>query len=709
MDKPAIPLLLVEDNPADVVLLEAALETVAHATFQVTAVEQLGAALTALAARPFDVALLDLGLPDSQGLDTFTRLRAQVPTIPIVVLSGLHDEELAALAVRAGAQDYLVKGQTRGAELARVIRYAIERHQLQAQLCASEQHFRALIEHSADAVTTLTADGTISYASPAAQRILGYRPEERLGQGSFSLVHPDDLAPTLERFQQLVHRPQTTVMSELRARRKDGSWCWLEATGTNLLEVPAVRAIVVNYRDVTARKAAEAALHQLTETLELQVVARTEELHQANADLIQANAELTRAARLKDEFLTLISHELRTPISAILGHAELLQEAIYGPLTPKQSESLRSIDTSGRHLLGLITEILDLAKSEAGALQVTLAPVDIELVCQLSLQLVAVRAQQKGIALSTMLGSTVTTMLADERRLTQILVNLLANAITFTHEGGKVGLEVLGDQEQRTVTFTVWDTGIGIAEADLSRLFQPFTQLDSGLDRRYEGAGLGLALVRRLAEGHQGRVTVMSQPGEGSRFSVTLPWTHLPAPLAAGAPATASGLAPQAGRLPTTAAIQPVEPGVHITPRPTDGGARPSILLVEDRADQAQMIADFLETHGYQLRIAQNGGDALILARDKPPALVLMDIQLPGMDGLTTIRHMRAEASLQVLPILALTALALPGDRERCLAAGANAYLVKPVSLRTLLAAIQTHLDRFAEVGSRAATNPEAG
>lgn len=192
MDKPPIQILLVEDNPADVVLLEAALEGVAPAAFQVTAVEQIGAALACLAARSFAVALLDLGLPDSQGLATFTRLHAQAPDLPVVVLSGLQDAELAAAAVRAGAQDYLVKDQARDAELVRVIRYAIERHQLQAQLRAREQYFRALIEHSADAVVTLSADGTIGYASPAAAPMLGIAPVDLVGQQACALLHPDD-------------------------------------------------------------------------------------------------------------------------------------------------------------------------------------------------------------------------------------------------------------------------------------------------------------------------------------------------------------------------------------------------------------------------------------------------------------------------------------------------------------------------------------
>ncbi|NNJ13227.1 response regulator [Chloroflexales bacterium ZM16-3] len=691
MDKPHIHILLVEDNPADVVLLGVALEQIASASFHMTAVERLKQGMVCLAERSFDVVLLDLGLPDSQGLATFTQLHAQAPEVPVVVLSGMQDEELAAEAVHAGAQDYLVKGYVDREVLARAIRYAIERHQLQSRIRASERYFRALIEHSADGVATLSADGTILYESPAALRMLGYLPDEMIGENSLAFTHPDDRALSSELFQQLLQAPHQSITSELRYRRKDGSWCWVEATGTNLLDIPGVAVIVVNYRDITARKQSEAAIRQLNETLELRIVERTD-------DLLQANAALARAARLKDEFLANMSHELRTPLNAILGRSELLREEIYGPLAARQAEALHSIDASGRHLLALINEILDLAKVEAGKLELQYETVAVEQICQTALHMVAQSAVQKRIAISTSLDPQVTTIYADERRLLQILINLLSNAVKFTPEGGAVGLEVRGDQEQQLVTFTIWDTGIGIAESDLARLFQPFMQIDSGLNRQYGGTGLGLALVQRLTQAHQGRVEVTSSLGHGSHFSVVLPWSAaaateaMPAPFAHGNAATT-----QVAAVPGTG-IPAISPSRMDTAR--------GILLVEDNADQIQVMTDYLEAHGYRVSVAQNGGDALMLAHGYPPVLVLMDIQMPGMDGLETIRRMRLDPQLRTLPIIALTALALPGDRERCMAAGANAYMAKPVSLSELRAEIEARLGRGAGPTQVAAASP---
>jgi signal transduction histidine kinase len=234
--------------------------------------------------------------------------------------------------------------------------------------------------------------------------------------------------------------------------------------------------------------------------------------------------ELAKATRLKDEFLASMSHELRTPLNAILGLSEALQEQVYGPLTDKQDRSLRRITESGYHLLALITDILDLSKIEAGKVDLTLAPVDVAGVCQASLRLIRESAQKKHQHVTSRVDPAVSTLLADERRLKQMLVNLLSNAVKFTPNHGRIGLEVIGHLDEQPVVFTVWDTGIGIADADRGRLFQPFVQLDSSLARHHAGTGLGLSLVARLADLHGGRVTLESSVGQGSRFCIVLPW-----------------------------------------------------------------------------------------------------------------------------------------------------------------------------------------
>jgi PAS domain S-box-containing protein len=439
--------------------------------------------------------------------------------------------------------------------------------------------------------------------------------------------------------------------------------------------------------EIAERQRAEAALEEERALLARRVAERT-------ADLSAANAELARAARLKDEFLASMSHELRTPLNAVLGLSEALQEEVYGPLSERQHKSLRTIEESGRHLLALINDILDVSKVEAGKLELEIGPVSVESVCQASLGLIKQAAHKKRLKVSSSFDSAVEILQADQRRLKQILVNLLSNAVKFTPEGGEVGLEVVGDAEREVAHFTVWDTGIGILSEEMGRLFQPFVQLDSSLSRQYTGTGLGLALVRRLTELHGGGVSVGSEVGQGSRFTVSLPWQG--PVLSRARPEPGRRVEGSAGTVEPVAEPEPVEAGTSLAGAAAQRPAveRPLILLAEDNEDSIATFSDYLLAKGYRVVVARDGAEAIERVREERPELILMDIQMPGMDGLEATRHIRADAaqSVATVPIIALTALAMPGDRERCLEAGADEYLSKPVSLRELVRAIEVQL-----------------
>jgi CheY-like chemotaxis protein len=254
-----------------------------------------------------------------------------------------------------------------------------------------------------------------------------------------------------------------------------------------------------------------------------------------------------------------------------------------------------------------------------------------------------------------------------------MLVNLLSNAAKFTPPGGALGLQVNGDEAACEVRFAVWDTGIGIAPEDLPRLFQPFGQLDSGLTRHHGGSGLGLILTRRMAELHGGRVEVESAPASGSRFTIILPW--IPPVPAQNSPDTAT---------------QPV--WVSASPAPGQAVTNRLLLLVEDNPTNADAFADYLQGQGFQVILATDGKAAVQEALQQHPALILMDIQMPRMDGLAAIRQLRADPQTAHTPIIAVTALAMPGDRERCIEAGADAYVSKPLGLRQLRNLIDHHL-----------------
>jgi signal transduction histidine kinase len=414
----------------------------------------------------------------------------------------------------------------------------------------------------------------------------------------------------------------------------------------------------------TARRIhAEDALAVLEQRLGAQQSAHDAELAERAADLIETNAKLERAVRLKDEFLAGMSHELRTPLNAILGRSEMLRERIYGPLTDKQDVALAKVEEAGRHLLSLIKDILDVSKVGAGRLTVRLEPVGPADLCHASVGLLRQTASAKRVDLDVVLDPAVRCVMADELRLKQILVNLVSNAVKFTPEGGAVTLTLHGDPARNRVVFSVADTGIGVAPEDRERIFQPFVQIDSSLSREYSGTGLGLALVQQLTDLHGGSVALEPNPAGGSIFSVSLPWFAVDNAGFGGAPSEV--------------------PPAPLSPIPVKVSAR-KVLLAEDNASSREMVAQYLAAKGLAVVLAVNGVEAVSLARTERPDAIVMDIQMPIMDGLAAIRRIRSSAGLERTPVVALTALAMTGDEERCRAAGADVYLTKPVSPRAL-------------------------
>ena len=391
-----------------------------------------------------------------------------------------------------------------------------------------------------------------------------------------------------------------------------------------------------------------------------------------------ANAELIRSNRLKDSFLANMSHELRTPLNAILGMTEGLLEGISGTLNPPQMKALQTVERSGSHLLALINDILDMAKIEAGQVQLDYSSTAIAPLCQSSLAFVKQQALKKRIQLQVRVLPYLPDLIIDERRIRQVLINLLSNAVKFTPEGGKVSLEVTLESETNSTDsttylarFAVIDTGIGIAPDHLDSLFQPFTQIDNGLNRQYQGTGLGLALVKQTVELHGGQVGVSSAINLGSRFWVDLPYLALPIE-------GLSSLSNRTAELPSQTSLAPNE----IKPNTL-------ILLVEDDEANINTISSYLNAKGYRVAVARHGQAAIDWLQFQQPDLIVMDIQMPGIDGMETMQQIRGNPLLKDLPIIALTALAMAGDRERFLAAGANDYCTKPVRLKQLVGIIQ--------------------
>jgi len=509
---------------------------------------------------------------------------------------------------------------------------------------------------------------------------------------SFQMVHPDDAARVAEAYRAaLAGQPFEGL--RYRLVHRDGAVRHVRASAAHLTIIPGDTTGVL--------------VGAIVDTTE---EARVEQVLREGQDVLRrANRELAHASRMKDDFLSSMSHELRTPLHGMLGLTESLQEGLYGPLAPGQMVPLGMVREAGEHLLSLINDILELSKIEAGQFAMAFVPVNIDAVCQSSLRIVRRQAADKQLRLHVSADAGTEFVPGDERRIRQMLVNLLGNAVKFTPAHGEIGLEVTTDAALGLVRFSVWDTGVGVPPDKLSRLFQPFTQVDGSLSREYGGTGLGLALVRRMAEMHGGRVEVESTLGKGSRFSFTLPLQHDVADRASGKAAAPPPAPEPVAAVPEPAPAVPREvppppppaPGDRL-PAPAESAAvAPLVLIAEDNPINQKLVVSMLRSRGYRTVLAGNGQEAIEQAQATRPDLILMDVQMPVMDGLEAMRRLRADPAFAKLPIIALTALAMPGDRELVLSAGADVYMTKPFTARQLLDTLAASLE-----GQAAATKP---
>jgi signal transduction histidine kinase/DNA-binding response OmpR family regulator len=376
------------------------------------------------------------------------------------------------------------------------------------------------------------------------------------------------------------------------------------------------------------------------------------------AELGRLYHQLEAANRHKSEFLASMSHELRTPLNAIIGFSEVLVERLFGEVNAKQEEYLRDILDSGRHLLSLINDILDLSKVEAGHMELELGSFSLPEALENGLTMVRERASRHDIALSLDMDPTLDIIEADERKVKQVVFNLLSNAVKFTPDGGQVGIAAVLDSGE--VRITVWDTGIGIAPEDQARIFEEFQQVGGRIRQGQEGTGLGLALARRFVELHGGGLSVESAVGQGSRFTFTLPMRMPPPAQALSEVAT------------------PTEAG-------TDG-ERPVVLVVEDDPQAAELLCLYLEGTGCRVEVAWDGEEGFAQACQLHPALITLDLLLPKIDGWDLLVRLKGEPMTQGIPVVIVSIME---QRGKGFALGAADYLVKPVSREELVKAIQ--------------------
>jgi signal transduction histidine kinase/ActR/RegA family two-component response regulator len=430
---------------------------------------------------------------------------------------------------------------------------------------------------------------------------------------------------------------------------------------------------------------------------------KNREIEMARLGLEDKAAQLALSSQYKSEFLTNMSHELRTPLNSLLILATLLADNPQKNLSDKQIEFARTIHNAGSDLLSLINDILDLSKVEAGKMDVRPAPVVLSGVCEYVGKNFSPLAEQQGLELLVELDPELPgTIVTDELRLQQVLKNLLSNALKFT-EVGSVRLSVHQppadmmfatptlNEVETVVAFSVTDTGIGVPSEQLEPIFEAFQQADGTTSRRYGGTGLGLTISREIARLLGGAISVSSETDHGSTFTLFIPATY-PYPSDGELPALGDGIEPDQPQTPML--TQPLVPHqIHHLEPGSDPLQGATVLVVDDDVRNVFALTSALELHGMVVLYADNGGDGIAMLGSRPDIdLVLMDVMMPGMDGNEAIKRIRKMPEHAELPVVFLTAQAMPGDRERSLAAGASEYVTKPVDLSRLLAVMRSWL-----------------
>jgi len=549
-----------------------------------------------------------------------------------------------------------------------------------AQLRESEAQLQTVLENLGEGVVASGLDGQILQFNRAAIEMHGFTSAEeylrRLLEftDTFDLVTPGGTRLTVDQWPLArVLRGETLHNLDVSVRHLGQRWQkTFQYSGTLARDAAGQPLLaILTLRDVTKAKLAEQQMLDLNASLEQRVAERTAQLEEAN--------------RAKSDFLANMSHELRTPLNAIIGFSEMLKDGLLGELEAKQRGFVADIFDAGTHLLSLINDILDLSKVEAGMLQLDAEAVDLPALLQTSMLIVREKALAHRIRLDTRLDPALDTVLADERKVKQIVYNLLSNAVKFTPAGGTVTLsarrctraEVALDaalpgrlivlppgEDDEFLAITVEDTGMGIAEQDLPKLYEPFTQVDSSVARRHAGTGLGLSLVRRLAELHGGTVGVASRPGFGSQFCVWLPYR-------ATAPAMREGESVAESPLPS----RPVAP---------------LALVIEDDDRMAELITAQLRSEGFAVMRAATAEEGLVRAAKRKPDLITLDVFLPNMDGWEFMRRLKAEPELAATPVVIVT---VSEDATRGLTLGARRVLHKPFAREELVATLAGLMD----------------
>ncbi|MDZ4802477.1 MAG: response regulator [Bryobacteraceae bacterium] len=504
----------------------------------------------------------------------------------------------------------------------------------------SELYFRSLIENTSDVITIIREDGTVIYCSPSVRRVLGIGEDQIVGKPLLSVVHGDDVAEVRRKLDATTRKWGASLHTEFRNVLAEGGERIIEATTNNLLDNSAISGIVVTMRDATERRRSQ------------------------NLEREKEAAEL--ASKAKSTFLANMSHELRTPLNAIIGYSEMLQEMAEDEGQDGYISDLKKIQGAGRHLLELISDILDLSKIEAGKMDMYLETFSADALLD-DVMGIAHPLAQKNNNTIVLEKNDLGNLHADQTKVRQSLFNLLSNACKFTKEG-TVTLRATRSPDG-WFRFDVVDTGIGMSGPQMAKLFQAFQQADASTTRKFGGTGLGLAITRHFCRMMGGDITVSSTPGQGTTFSIVLPSEVHPLVEPSAEMDTAdkvsAALAQAAG---------------------SDYSGL--VLCIDDDSSALDLLGRILSRDGYRVEYARSGQEGVEAAKRLRPDAITLDVMMPGMDGWTVIELLKSDPITADIPIIMVT---IVDNRKLGLSLGVTDYLTKPVNRERLLAVVATH------------------
>ena len=626
------------------------------------------------------------------------------PAVLVLIASGLAGwltgpiPRLTAAAQAVEAGDYRCEGldsiasrQDEFGQLARGFRRMVgevstregQLKRAKAEILSRESHFRSLIENGSDVISVLDRGGTVRYESPSIRRVLGYEAGELVGSPCFDAIHPDDLSTVSAAFERHSRGLSDGSTIEYRFRHKDGSWRALEATSTNLLDDPAVRGIVVNSRDVTERKRAQAELDELrrrhSDELEGRVRIRTAELAHKNEELKAANEATDRAMKLQEVFLSNVAHDLRTPLTIVIGYSEDLLRRAGKKGQDAFIPDLNLIVNKGKDLLELINDLLNLSKAmnEKGV-ELDLGRFEVAPMIRARMEGIGAIARKQGNTIDLRLSPDVGAMFADESKVWRVLMNLLTNACKFTKDG-TITLDadrVAGESGDRLI-FRVVDTGLGMGPEQAAKLFDRFSQVHASSGKMQAGVGLGLSICQLYCRAMGGTIGVESDAGVGTTFRVDLPAEVAEKP----APSTTLARNARAAAEPPVAQAAPSDP-------PLEERAN-LVLIIDDDASVCELIRRNLGEEGIASRAANSGEEGLRLAKQLLPSAIILDILMPGIDGWAVLAALKTDSEMTEIPVIMASML---DEKERGLRMGADEYVSKPFGPERLAELLRKHL-----------------